>query len=313
MSKFIFDKLTSIPTILATDRAKRVDQTGAVNGTVKKHPPATKSCFGKGMESATPPTLYQDVEDWNVRVFANKYPLVPDHEVIVHSPSDEKDIEDFPVEQTVKIIRAFLNRAHYHMNNDKEIMFFNNRGGKAGASITHPHSQLVALKGFPGIVEKEKAKALAYYNENNSCFWCDLVSTERERAERVVYESSHFVLLVPEASRWSYEMILIPKEHKPNFGYINEMEINDLALTLKAGLAAYTNLFHRPDRNFWIHTMRYEPFHWHIGFIPHIKVFGALELGAGIWVSDKATPEDAASKLRKEVKSVYESETVSIV
>jgi hypothetical protein len=63
-----------------------------------------------------------------------------------------------------------------------------------------------------------------------------------------------------------------------------------------------------PDRNFWFHTQRFDPFHWHIGFIPHTKVLGGLELGAGIWVSDRADPVFAASKLRDYVKQSYESE-----
>ena len=84
--------------------------------------------------------------------------------------------------------------------------------------------------------------------------------------------------------------------------YIDETEINDLACILKKGLFAYNELFDRPDRNFWIHTMRYEPYHWHMGFMAHNKVLGGLELGAGIWVSDKASPEDAAADLVKTIK-----------
>jgi UDPglucose--hexose-1-phosphate uridylyltransferase len=237
-------------------------------------------------------------------VFKNKYPLVDDHEIIVHSPDPLKDIEDLSQDQNVRIIRAFLNRVSYYNSHDKEVMIFNNRGGKAGASITHPHSQIVALKGFPGIIEREKSEGLKYFNEHNSCFWCDKIKLELAQKSRVVYESSHFVLLVPQACRWSYEMLLIPKEHKPNFEFINEMEINDFAFILKAALLSYDNLFQRPDRNFWIHTMRYEPYHWHVGFIPQTKVLGGLELGAGIWVSDKATPEDAAGQLAKAFSEV---------
>lgn len=303
MGTFIFDELTGMPTILATNRAKRVDQTGVIN-TIKpevgdKRVVASNVCrFCKGNENLTPSVVYQDADDWNVRVFPNKYPLVDDHEIIVHSPQHDKDFEDLPHEQAVPIIRAFLNRVDYYNKQDKEVFIFNNRGGKAGASITHPHSQLVALKGFPGIIEHEKGKALKYYNEKSSCFWCDLVRSELAAKERIVHESEHFVLLVPKSCRWSYEMMLIPKEHKPNFLFINEREINDLTSILRNALISYDKLFDRPDRNFWIHTTRYEPYHWHMGFIPHIKVFGGLELGAGIWVSDKATPEGAANELR---------------
>ncbi len=299
MSNFIFDDLTGTPTILSTGRSKRADQTGAVSGQI-----ADKKLdfFAKGNESLTPPSVYQDSDDWNVRVFKNKFPIVEDHEIIVHSPHPTADIEDLPDEQNIRIIRAYLNRASYYNSRDKEVIIFNNKGGKAGASLVHPHSQLIALKGFPGIIEREKEEALKYYNAKNTCFWCDLVKNEIELKKRVVFESAHFVLLVPQACRWSYELLLIPKEHKPNFGFINDTEISDFAFVLKKALSAYNKLLGNPDRNFWIHTLKFEPYHWHVGFIPQIKTMGGLELGAGIWVSDKATPEEAAENLRKVIE-----------
>ncbi len=299
MGKFIFDRLTGTPTILATERAKRTDQTGAVS-TIAKGSTEKKPCFFcKGNEHLTPATTYQDKDDWSVRSFDNKYKLLDDHEVIVHSPNCDKDIEDLPHEQNVHLIRAYLNRTAFYGAQDKEVILFNNRGGRAGASILHPHSQIVAAKGFPGTVEREKSSALHYYNENNSCYWCDELKKAILLKTTIIYESSHFVAFVPSDCRWSYEVVLAPKNHKPNFGFIDEMEINDLAAMLKGVLIAYNGLFNRPDRNFWIHSVRYEPYHWHIGFLAHIKVFGALEIGAGIWVSDKATPEDAAEQLAK--------------
>ncbi|MBU0650010.1 hypothetical protein KJ605_02455 [Patescibacteria group bacterium] len=304
MGLFIFDPLTGEPTILATNRAMRHDQTGAVagdTGKITKQIPADTqpACFFcKGQETFTPSTLYCDADDWQVRVFQNKFPLLPDHEIVVHSPDHIKDMEDFSHAQNVKIIRAYLNRVSYFGTQDKEVLIFNNKGGRAGASVVHPHSQIVAAKGFPGILEKEKESALHYNNEKNACYWCDEVKEALDTQDRIIHESAHFVVFSPKACRWSYEMVLVPKKHKPNFGFIDEVEINDLAAVLPGALLTYRDCFNNPDRNFWVHTMRYEPFHWHIGFIPHIKVFGALELGAGIWVSDKATPEDAAQQLK---------------
>ncbi|HSX39029.1 MAG TPA: DUF4931 domain-containing protein [Candidatus Saccharimonadales bacterium] len=301
MNQFIFDELTGLPTILATNRINRPIETQSIA------PQTPNAClFCKGSENLTPGAVYQDSDDWNVRVFPNKFPIIGDHEILVHSPSHE-DIEDLPADQNIKIIRAYLNRVHYFNSQEKEVMIFNNRGGNAGASIIHPHSQIIALKGFPGTIEQEKEKALTYYNEKNSCFWCDEVKNEIEQKSRVIFETPHYVLLTPKASRWSYEMQLVPKEHRPNFEFINEVEINDLARVMKAALGAYNKLFNRPDRNFWLHTMRFEPYHWHMGLIAHIpgKVLGGLELGAGIWVSDRATPEEAASALGKIVSEIY--------
>jgi len=314
MGTFIFDELTGVPTVLAANRAKRPDQTGGANAKVGQTstPVTPATCFFcKGNEHLTTETLYQDSDDWNVRVFGNKYPIVEDHELIVHSPDHDRDIELLSHEQSVRIVRALLNRVNYYTSQGKEVLIFNNKGGGAGASLKHPHSQLIALKGFPGILELEKNKALEYYNEHNTCFWCDEVSEARTENTRVVFETPHFFLEVPKASRWSYETILIPKEHRPNFEYINDMEIDDFAKILKAVLYAYDKLLGNPDRNFWIHTQKFDPYHWHVGFIPHTKIMGGLELGAGIWVSDKATPEDAAKGLSEYVRKSYESESVS--
>ncbi len=166
MNQFIFEELTGMPTVLATNRAKRPDKTGAVGAkkVADKSKEDTKpkekvDFFAKGNEHMTPPAVYQDQDDWNVRVVPNKFPILADHEVIIHSPDPLLDISELPHEQNVKIIRAMLNRMPYYTSQDKEVFIFNNRGGKAGASVTHPHTQLVALKGFPGIIETEKSHA----------------------------------------------------------------------------------------------------------------------------------------------------------
>lgn len=308
MSTYIFDPLTGEPTLIATARAKRPDQTSAVSTiapTPTDKPKEKVDFFAKGNEHMTPPTLYVDQDDWNVRVFENKFPLMPNHEIIVSTPYLDKDIDDMPAEQTVKVIRAWLNRVQHYNDQDMEVFIFNNRGGKAGASLDHPHSQLVAAKAFPGYMETEKEAGLRYFNEHDESYWVVEIRQEQEYQKRIIHESSHFLLYVPYACRWSYEMRLIPKAHRPNIGGMDEAEIQDFARMLKGALNCYNALFDRPDRNFWIHTARHEPFHWHLGFLPHIKVFGALEMGAGIWVSDKATSEDAAAQLKEHF--VYET------
>ena len=129
MGKFIFDELTGTPTLLAADRAKRIDQTGAVN-TISNVKPSevltSATCiFCKGNEQLTTPTVYQDADDWRVRVFKNKFPLLEDHEIIVHSPKHDEDIEDVSCEQGNRIIRAYLNRVSYYGSQDKEVFIFN--------------------------------------------------------------------------------------------------------------------------------------------------------------------------------------------
>lgn len=311
---FVYDALTNSPTLLVPARSKRKDETGAVSG--KPSVSSNNICvFCKGQEHLTPPTLYEDAPDWNVRVFKNKFALVEDHEVVVHSPFDDKDFQNLPVEHGVKIIQAYISRIKHHNAQNKDVFLFNNKGAKAGASIKHPHTQLVALEIFPGTLQKERESVELYHSAHNSCYWCDLIKLETEEQtdkQRVIHESPYFVTLVPIASRWSFEMLLVPKVHKNNFADLSEAEITDLALVLKSAISAYDRLFGDPDRNFWVHTLRFEKFHWHLGLIPQIKTLGGMELGAGIWVSDKATPEDAAALLREPMNQVYNEEIFSL-
>ncbi len=298
MSNFVYDDLTGIPTILAASRADRPDQTGAekkVKASSRKK--ENVDFFAKGNENLTPPAVYLDQEDWNVRVFPNKFPFMETHEIIVHSPYLKKDLEDLPIEQNARYLRAVLNRVEYYTQQGKEVFLFNNRGARAGASLAHPHSQLVAAKGFAGNIELEKDGALHYFNSHNSCYWCDMLKAEKELGSRVVFESTHFMLLAPKASRWGYETKLFPKKHTPNISLIEEYEIMDLAALLKAVLTAYDRLLDRPERNFWLHSQIYEPYHWFFTFMPRISVMAGLELGAGIWVNGRIAPEDAAREL----------------
>lgn len=312
MGKFVFDDLTGIPTILATERSKRPDHVGKdkkKKETKKKKAAPKKKIdfFAKGNESMTPPTVYQDKEDWTVRVFPNKFPIYGDHEVIVHSPYLKKDLGDLPVEQSVSYIRALLNRVGYYTADEKEVFIFNNRGKLAGASLPHPHSQLIAAKGFPGLLEQEKNGALHYFNSHNSCYWCDMIRAELASGKRIIFKSPHFVLIAPKASRWSYEARLYPLKHSPNISLMHEDEIQDLGRVLKSTLQAYNEVLDKPERNFWIHTLRYEPYHWFFTFMPRMSRLAGLEIGAGIWVSPQATPEAAAETLKPVVKKIYSS------
>ena len=307
MGKFIFDDLTGIPTILAVERSARPDVTGTEKRKGEKPADKKKAVdfFAKGNENLTPAAVYQDQDDWNIRVFPNKYPLMDHHEIIIHSPQPKKDLEDLPLEQTVRYIRAILSRVDFYTSQGLEVFVFNNRGAKAGASLPHPHSQLVADPGFGGFLETEKDGALHYYNTNNSCYWCDAIRAEKERGARVVFESDYYILLAPKASRWGYETKLYPKKHTPNISLIDEHEIVDLAKVLRATLKSYDELLDNPERNYWINTQRYEPYHWHITFMPRLNVLAGIELGTGIWVNSRIAPEDVPSALGALIWQTY--------
>ena len=93
MAKYVPDIKTQRWVIVAPARKGRPDDAK----------PAKSVCpFCTGNEALTPPEVYRigggekDKPGWKVRVVPNKFPITDIHEVIIHSPDNEKDIVELP-------------------------------------------------------------------------------------------------------------------------------------------------------------------------------------------------------------------------
>ena len=80
----------------------------------------------------------------SVRVVNNKFPFMPIHEIIIHSPDHRKNFDELPVLQNELIFQTFRQRYNFHRKNG-QVYIFHNHGNGAGESIDHPHSQLVVM------------------------------------------------------------------------------------------------------------------------------------------------------------------------
>ncbi len=295
-------------TITSPGRKKRPVTVGP-----KSAKSASKRCpFCPGSEDLTGPDVYRlpkESDEWKVRVIPNKYPITDFHEIIIHSPNHKKDFDQLPLEQVKLIIRSYKDRYNFYKNErpDFYVHIYNNAGKEAGASIKHPHSQLVVFNQIPKEVVEELEGARAFFREKKTCPYCDLIKKELGSQERIVLESDFFVVLTPFGSEWPYEIGIFPKKHQADFGQIDDQELTDFALVLQKTLGAYNEALSNPGRNFWIRSLpirekddpRAEFYHWHLNLVPRIKTLGGLELGAGIMVDDRVGPETAARQLRQ--------------
>jgi galactose-1-phosphate uridylyltransferase len=108
---------------------------------------------------------------------------------------------------------------------------FKNRGNRAGASMTHSHSQIMALPIIVHNIEDELRGAEDYYSKHSRCIFCDVVSHETStNTARLIDQNEHFVTLAPYAPRFPYETWLIPKQHSSNFESILEDEVSMFGL-----------------------------------------------------------------------------------
>ena len=105
-------------------------------------------------------------KNWLVRVIPNLYPAffppanenvafkkscnlidaVGHHEVIVETPCHDEHLGIARLSQIVYIIEAYLDRLTFLFEKPyvKHITIFKNHGREAGASLSHPHTQLIA-------------------------------------------------------------------------------------------------------------------------------------------------------------------------
>lgn len=210
-----------------------------------------------------------------IKVIPNKFPITDIHELIIHGPENDKDIEDFPISQVEDLIKVYRARYLAHQNQG-HVIVFNNRGYHAGGTLQHPHSQLVVV---PAQI--------------------NLDAVQLEPIANVVDENTFFTVYCPEFSQWPYEVWLAPKRENTRFSDITDEEIKDLANLLQRLIRVVlqkSDEIRKPERgnyNFYIFSDN----NWYLRFVPHFKHRGGLELGTGLAVNEK-DPAIAAEELR---------------
>jgi UDPglucose--hexose-1-phosphate uridylyltransferase len=211
----------------------------------------------------TPPEIYRlNGEDgrWRVRVVPNKFPAlqgypqldhttqgkvfesmngVGAHEVVIDSPEHTRDIPDLPLDQVEAIVDTYILRLKNLMATSahRYVLLFKNHGKAAGASLAHPHSQIIATPLVPSEVQARLQSSKAHYKEHNRCLLCDLTAEELHVGERIIEEANGYVVVAPYASRFPFEMRISPRVHAHDFTTLSKDERQGLAQLLQRTLA----------------------------------------------------------------------------
>lgn len=213
---------------------------------------------------------------WLVRVISNKYPITDFHEVIIHSTHCDKDIEDLALPQVELILKAYKERYNFYRKRG-QVLIFCNHGEHAGASIEHPHSQLVVI---PSQI--------------------NLDSLSREPLNNMVEENTYFHVYCPDFSQWPYEVWIAPKKEGTVFGDIDDEEIKDLGLILQNSLKQLKKIYHHHELThmpFGYNYYIYPKENWYLRLIPRFIHRAGFELGTGLSVNI-VDPIEAALTLK---------------
>lgn len=274
----------------------------------------------KKTDGKAPPTD----EQWFVKVVKNKFPAfsegqcyvtyhdgiymrmdgVGSHEVVVTRDHD-RSIAQFSDEEAALVIRAYQIRFQELKKGEctQYISIFHNHGPESGATIAHPHSQVVSLPVIPPDIQRSLNGARNYFKTHNKCVHCTVIEFEIQKKSRIIYENVHCVVVCPYASKTAFEMRLFPKKHMPEFTALDDEETASVGDALKEALRRIYAGLNDPSYNFFIHTapsfdhIQYPEYHWHIEILPKTAIWAGFEIGTGIEISTIA-PESAAEFLR---------------
>jgi UDPglucose--hexose-1-phosphate uridylyltransferase len=323
------DPVTGRWVIISTDRQKRPNdfrlEKSASTG--REHCP-----FCPGREAMTPPEILSyrqnggapNTPDWDLRVVPNKYPAlqvegtidregegifdrmngIGAHEVIIETPDHDRSLALMSEPELERVLWAYRERM-VDLKQDhrlRYILVFKNHGAAAGATLEHPHSQLIALPIVPDFVREELEGARLHYQMKERCVYCDVVRQELGDGRRVIQENADIVALAPYAPRFAFETWLLPKRHGARYENAPRHEYESLARLLKSVLQRLDRALESPPFNLIIHTSPFSEdvsqlYHWHIEILPKLTRVAGFEWGTGFYINP-TPPEEAARVLR---------------
>lgn len=265
---------------------------------------------GSGWWVQAVPNKYPAFEKGTCAVFHKKGPYVSTngagaHEVVI-TRDHARSFAVMTDQEAELVVHMYQDR--FRMLQDdlcaKYISLFHNHGKLAGASIAHPHSQIIVIPVIPPDVASSLDGSERYFAREKKCVHCVMLQYDLTNKERLIYESEHFVTVAPFASRTAFEIRIFPKIHQARFEEIAPDEQRDFAHTLRISLAKLYRGLKNPDYNFFLHTApvknshSYGHYHWHFEILPKTAIWAGFEIGTGIEIST-IKPERAAAFLRK--------------
>ena len=321
MSTIRYCKLRDTDVIISPKRLHRPTQFH----TPTDHYDLDECPFEVGNEDATPTEIFSVKDkngDWITRVVPNLYNALDiheektskregfftsksafgAHEVIIETPTHDKTADRYTLENW----EAYLKTINHRLNDLSKdtrleyIQVFKNHGSRAGATLRHPHSQIIATGFVPSEVKNELQRAKDYYKIHNRTLLSDIVHEELRIGDRVIYENNSFIAFAPFASLYPFEVIIAPKEQIAAMTELNLSGIHKLAQILKnvhkklyatLGDFHYNMIFKNPPTIV-------ESYTFYIQIIPRIYMIAGFELASEMRINP-VSPEVAAKKLKE--------------
>jgi UDPglucose--hexose-1-phosphate uridylyltransferase len=293
--------------------------------------------FCPGNEGFTPASIceHRDANgQWDVRVFHDRAPLfhvegglnregegmydrmnaLGAHEIVVETNQHGKSLAELAPGHIACVLEICRDRI-VDLKQDprfRYVSMFKDQGRVRPAAEEHGHSQILAIPVLPTLVERELRWSLFHYQRKERCIYCDILHQETQLGKRIVDQNSDFVCLCPYASRFPYEICVLPLQHNSSFerSMGTEPRLFSLAKFLKSSLMRVQRISDKlrlvlhtepnlssngADSDRW-KTVR-DDFHWHFEIYPELEA-DTGHFDAESFYYNPIPAEDAALALR---------------
>lgn len=268
-------------------------------------------------------------KNWLVRCIPNLYPAFsppkgkitrkqieknPDlcmavghHEVVIESPNHDEHPANAKIPQLTLVINAYIDRLRELSKKPyvQYVSIFRNHGLEAGASLSHPHSQIIATPFMPKTVKDEMETSKRYWKQNKKCVFCDILKKETA-GPRLILENQKYAAFAPYASVNPLEFWIMPKNHETTLLNMSQAEMKAFAQTLHALLNGLKKLVNDPPYNYGFHLAldkeARDYYHWHLEVYPKLAIWAGFEKSTGIYINT-VTPEAAAQSLKETISN----------
>ena len=328
-SEYRFDPLQQRWSLIAEERAERPIEFPQPVFAERVLESSFTCPFCPGNESQTPPPVHVvGRPDWRLRVFPNKFPMLrPDqeaslgnaagffvppsptanaaapgvgrHEVIVETPEHASRLADRSITAIVELLHAYRDRmaATLAGRTIRFVSLFRNDGPAAGASLSHPHSQLVGLTAMPPALQSLLAAWNSHFQAEQSSLLETTLATERDDGRRWLSDNDDVVAFCPYGSRFAYQVYVAPRRHAADFRDADDRVLASCAEVLRDVLARLDRRLQNPAFNLLLHSVPESPaFHWYFEICPRITGVAGFEWSTGLHLN-AVTPERAAREL----------------
>ena len=322
MSQLRLNPLTGRWVTIVADRAKRPSDFAPRSTQVEAEP--DRPCpFCPGNEEATLPALetLDEGGHWRMRLIPNLYPAFDGdepfavhhlgpvhveaeasgiHEVFVYTPRHDGGahlISDDDAAQMMFMLRRRLQQ-HAASANVRYTQAIINHGREAGASLAHPHGQLLGLPFVPGEILEEQR---AFSRFEGGCILCATIEAELADGKRILFANDDVVCVSPFWAGVPYELLIIPRSHDLHLTDSSDETLKAMGIAVRDSLVTLREIHGDVSYNLVFHTAPHHydgAYHWHIHLFPKLVTTAGFERGTGVMINI-VPPELAAEHLRK--------------